>query len=151
MRALALRLTPFLAVCALAACLTPLHEAADRNDVPAIKQLIASGADPNVINEGADRWTPMNSAIYRGHFDAAKALLELGADPEFHTAMGTPLQFALAQHQTAIAELIRQAIDRKYGRGAPPAPAPEPEAASETAPAPAADKPAAPAAKPWWQ
>lgn len=149
MRALALRLTPLLAVCALAACLTPLHEAADRGDVAEIKRLVAAGADPNVINEGADRWTPMNSAIYRGRVEAAKALLEVGADPEFRTAQGTPLQFALSQHQTAIAELIRRAIDKKYGRGAPPPPAAEPEAAAEYAPA--QDKPAAPAQKQWWE
>lgn len=149
MRGFALRLSPLLAVCALAACLTPLHKAAERGDVAEIRRLVAAGADPNVVNESADKWTPMNSAIINGQSGAVQALLEVGADPEFRTFQGTPLQFALSQHQTAIADLIRRAIDKKYGRAAPPPPAAEPEAAAE--PATAADKPAAPAQKQWWE
>jgi ankyrin repeat protein len=143
----ALRLVPILAAALLAACLSPLHHAADAGDVGEIKRLVAAGENPNVINEGLDRWTPMNSAIYRGRAESVQALLEVGADPEFHTAMGTPLEFALSQHQTVIAELIRRALDKKYGRLQPPPPAPapadEPEPARQNAPAPAQ--------KPWWQ
>ncbi|HEX4047456.1 MAG TPA: ankyrin repeat domain-containing protein [Elusimicrobiota bacterium] len=147
-RSRSLRLLPLLAVGALAGCLSPLHHAAENGDVAEIKRLIAEGANPDVVNEGLDRWTPMNSAIYHGRIESVQALLDAGADPEFNTAMGTPLQFAVAQHQPAIADLLRRAIDKKYGRVQPPPPqAVEPE----PAPVPVEERPAPPAEKPWWE
>lgn len=58
-----------------------LHLMAKRNDIAAVKWLLAHGADPS------GRWshwdaevTPLHLAILGGHTDIARVLLEAGAD-----------------------------------------------------------------------
>ena len=68
-----------LAVASLAAA-TPLHDAAEKNDLAAILALLGAGADPNAKDE-ADGWSPLHWAIYRGGIEGIIALLGAGANP----------------------------------------------------------------------
>jgi ankyrin repeat protein len=60
----------------------PLHLMAKRNDVAAVRWLLANGADPNA------RWahwdadvTPLHLAASQGHAEVVELLLAAGADP----------------------------------------------------------------------
>eukprot|EP01114_Cavostelium_apophysatum_P010140 TRINITY_DN235_c0_g1_i1.p1 TRINITY_DN235_c0_g1~~TRINITY_DN235_c0_g1_i1.p1 ORF type:complete len:124 (+),score=43.35 TRINITY_DN235_c0_g1_i1:88-459(+) len=57
---------------------TPLHWAADFNQVKVMEYLLSKGAKINAKdNYGI---TPLLAAVYENHFDAVKFLLEKGAD-----------------------------------------------------------------------
>jgi ankyrin repeat protein len=60
--------------------LTPLHFAAREGQMAAVRQLVASGADVNVL-AATDQTPPMTTAIINGHFDIGKFLLDSGAEP----------------------------------------------------------------------
>src|SRR5688572_14941596 len=55
---------------------TPLTQAAARNDVAALRQLLADGHDA----DEADSWTALIWASRSGSIDAINALLDAGAD-----------------------------------------------------------------------
>ena len=81
-----------LAVAALAVA-TPLHDAAERNDVAAILALLGAGADPNA-KDGTYGWSPLHWAAYRGDTAAIVALVGAGANPNTKDDTGRiPLLF----------------------------------------------------------
>jgi hypothetical protein len=99
----------------LTACLSPMHHAAERGDVDEIRRLAAAGADPNVINEEADKWTPLLSAVRANQPAAVKALLEVGADPSYRTGHGTARELALQEGRLDIAMILKQAEAARAG------------------------------------
>ncbi|WP_309387680.1 ankyrin repeat domain-containing protein [Cerasicoccus frondis] len=57
-----------------------LSEATRINNVPAIRALVAAGADIDAVVRGIDNMPILHQACWRGHFEAASVLIELGAD-----------------------------------------------------------------------
>ena len=66
---------------------TPLAAAAMRGDTPAVRELLARGADPN--GRDSHGLTPLMLAARLGRIDAMKALLAGGADPDLRYAPRT--------------------------------------------------------------
>jgi ankyrin repeat protein len=61
---------------------TPLRNAAAKGHLEIVTLLLASGADPNLPEEGiAPHGHALYSAVYNGHYEIAKLLLERGAYP----------------------------------------------------------------------
>src|SRR5580693_334947 len=58
---------------------TALTDAVLRSDYQTLRQIVASGANPNEFDDL--RMTPLLWAITRGDIDAVRMLLENGADP----------------------------------------------------------------------
>ncbi|KAJ8255214.1 hypothetical protein GJAV_G00202370 [Gymnothorax javanicus] len=56
---------------------TPLHLAAIKGDVEAVKELLDQGADPNLKDHAG--WTPLHEACNLGHLGVVEALLQQGA------------------------------------------------------------------------
>ena len=116
---------------------TPLTQAAVRNDVAALRQLLDHG---HHADEGSDSWTALIWASRSGSLDAINLLLDSGADVNLPGSTGdnwdaTPLQHAILQRQPAAVRLL---LDRgaDLNRGAGPGSlAPLFLAASDTDPA----------------
>ena len=71
--------------------LTALHFAAREGHMDAIRELVASGADVNVVST-TDETPSITTAIINGYFDIGKFLLDNGADPNLtNTGSLTPL------------------------------------------------------------
>jgi ankyrin repeat protein len=101
---------------------TPLTQAAARNDVAAVRQLLASG---HKADEGGDSWTALIWASRSGSIEAMSLLLDSGADINRPGSTeddwdATPLQHAILQRQPAAARLL---LDRgaDLNRGGGPA------------------------------
>src|SRR5688572_2521558 len=77
--------------------------AAYNNDAPAIRLLVAHGAE---INASAEDATPFLFAIQWSRFDAAEQLLKLGADVNATDSKGT----------TALHCLLKKGSDKRYVR-----------------------------------
>ena len=80
-----------------------LWAAAYRDDLPAIKLLVAAGADVDPVTEDE---TPFLSAVKRSRFRAAKLLLELGANVDFQDRRG----------MTALHYMLRKGSDKRHLR-----------------------------------
>ena len=100
---------------------TPLTQAAVRNDVAALRQLLADG---HKADEGGDSWTALIWASRSGSIEAITFLLDSGADVNLPGSTGdnwdaTPLQHAILQRQPAAVRLL---LDRgaDVNRGAGP-------------------------------
>src|SRR5262245_53537800 len=100
---------------------TPLTQAAVRNDVAALRQLLADG---HKADEGGDSWTALIWAARSGSIDAITLLLDAGADVNLPGSTGddwdaTPLQHAILERQPAVVRLL---LDRgaDLNRGAGP-------------------------------
>ena len=77
--------------------LTALHFAAREGQMDAIRELMASGADVNVVS-ATDETPPMTTAIINGYFDIGKFLVDNGADPNLTSTGGvTPLFVTIDQ------------------------------------------------------
>jgi uncharacterized protein len=87
---------------------TPLHWAAHRGDLQAVKQLLKAGADPRQANDyGA---TPLSEAAERGDADMIQVLLRAGADVESANAEGqTALMTVARTGQVAAARVLLKA------------------------------------------
>ena len=101
---------------------TPLTQAAVRNDVAALRQLLDNGHN---ADEGGDSWTALIWASRSGSIDAIKVLLDSGADVNRPGSSGddwdaTPLQHAILQRQPAAVRLLLERgadLNRGPGRG----------------------------------
>jgi ankyrin repeat protein len=100
---------------------TALTQAAVRNDVAALRQLLDDG---HQADEGSDSWTALIWASRSGSIDAISLLLDAGADVNLPGSTGddwdaTPLQHAILQRQPAAVRLL---LDRgaDLNRGAGP-------------------------------
>ncbi len=116
---------------------SPLTQAAIRNDVAALRQLLDDGHN---ADEGGDPWTPLIWASRSGSIEAIKLLLDSGADVNLPGSTGdnwdaTPLQHAILQRQpAAVRLLLDRGADPNRGAG-PGSPAPLLLAAGDTDPA----------------
>ena len=129
------------ALLAVSACVprpeTPLTQAAARNDVAALRQLLDAGHE---ADEGGDSWTALIWASRSGSIEAIKVLLDSGADVNLPGSTGdnwdaTPLQHAILQRQpAAVRLLLDRGADPNRGAG-PGSPAPLLLAAGDTDPA----------------
>ena len=113
----------------------PLTQAAVRNDVAALRQLLDNG---HKADEGGDSWTALIWASRSGSIDAINLLLDSGADVNLPGSTGddwdaTPLQHAILQRQPAAVRLL---LDRgaDLNRGAGPGLTPLLLAAGDTDP-----------------
>ena len=71
--------------------MTALHFAARDGNLDAVKALVESGADVNLVS-GGDGSSPINIAVANGHYTVGKYLLDHGADPNLSNLDGlTPL------------------------------------------------------------
>ena len=100
---------------------TPLTQAAVRNDVAALRQLLDAG---HKADEGGDSWTALIWASRSGSIEAINLLLDSGADVNLPGPTGddwdaTPLQHAILERQPAAVRLL---LDRgaDLNRGAGP-------------------------------
>ena len=114
---------------------TPLTQAAVRNDVAALRQLLDEG---HKADEGGSSWTALIWASRAGSIDAINLLLDSGADVNLPGSTGdnwdaTPLQHAILQRQPAAVRLL---LDRgaDLNRGAAGSLAPLFLAAGDTDP-----------------
>jgi hypothetical protein len=89
---------------------TPLHWAALRGRVQAVKWLLAAGANPNAPDRDAGV-TPLHAAALDGQTEAAKLLLDAKANPNAVDKQvgATPLHVAARRDQAEMASLL---IDR---------------------------------------
>ena len=117
-------------------CDLPLTEAAYYGDMPALKLLLANGADPNISTNlqgnfggvygssafGGGNVTPLAAAVSRQHPEAVAELIRAKADPNGSSPDGTPLVFpALGDVPTLKALLEGGADPNRPGRqGASP-------------------------------
>ena len=99
---------------------TPLTQAAARNDVVALRQLLADG---HQADEHGDSWTALIWASRSGSIEAIKLLLDSGADinlpgPTEDNWDATPLQHAILQrHPDAVRLLLDRGADLNRGAG----------------------------------
>jgi hypothetical protein len=86
--------------------LSPLHQAAMRDDVDEARRLLDQGADTNATDPHG--WTPLHSAAASRATGVAKLLLEHGANVNARNAVDyTPLHLAAWQDdRIAVAELL---------------------------------------------
>jgi ankyrin repeat protein len=100
---------------------TPLTQAAVRNDVAALRQLLDDG---HQADEGGDSWTALIWAARSGSIEAIKLLLDAGADVNLPGPTGdnwdaTPLQHAILERQpAAVRLLLDRGADPNAGAGA---------------------------------
>jgi ankyrin repeat protein len=78
---------------------TALLYAAREGHMAAVRALVESGADVNVLS--ADKFSPMIIAITNGHLDVAKYLLDHKADPKVVTVSGLTALYAVIDVQWA--------------------------------------------------
>ncbi|KAM8856119.1 BRCA1-associated RING domain protein 1 [Spinachia spinachia] len=84
---------------------TPLHLAAIKGDVEAVKALLDQGADPNLKDNAG--WTPLHEACNLGHLVVVEALVSRGAllnTPGYEN--DSPLHDAVRNGHPAIAQLL---------------------------------------------
>jgi ankyrin repeat protein len=89
----------------LTGCYSPLHTAAGKGDIVAVKESLAQGADVNAKDR--DGYTPLSWAVGSGRIDVVKLLIEQGADVNAKERDGwTPLLSAAKKGHFQIAQLL---------------------------------------------
>ena len=94
----------------------PLHGAAERDDLAALTELLAGGADPNL--QDAERLTALHHAARAGSAACTSKLLSSGANTNAEDANHrTPLHFAGEQgNRIVVRELTKQRSTRLNGK-----------------------------------
>src|SRR3989338_8964346 len=97
---------------AMTGCATPLHIAAARGDINAVKALLEQRADVNKRDKNGS--TPLNEASSKGHANIVSLLIEKGADTTITATLPslgkkTPLEIAEKFNKTIITKMIREA------------------------------------------
>src|SRR5436309_10605137 len=88
--------------------MTGLAEHVRAGDVPAIRQLLHDGVDPNAPS-GGNGWTPLLHAIHTHQNGSIAALIDGGADPNRADADGTtPLMMAAGYGYDDTVQLLLQ-------------------------------------------
>lgn len=85
-----------------------LHFAAADGDAARVRELIASGAPVNAIDDDL-AWTPLHHAAMGGHLEAMRALIEAGADANAHDEArigNTPLREVAGRCSYEVAKLL---------------------------------------------
>uniref|UniRef100_A0A3B4ZVW2 BRCA1 associated RING domain 1 n=1 Tax=Stegastes partitus TaxID=144197 RepID=A0A3B4ZVW2_9TELE len=86
---------------------TPLHLAAIKGDVEAVKELLNQGADPNLKDNAG--WTPLHEACNLGHLAVVEVLVSRGAllnTPGYEN--DSPLHDAVRNGHPAVVKLLLQ-------------------------------------------
>jgi ankyrin repeat protein len=101
---------------------SPLHQAAERGDVAAVRGLLESGSSVDLVDGRG--LTPLHVAVLAGHVDVASLLLDRGADPNSRAALQmTPLHFAAMLGPAEMAGLLARRgarTDARNDSGATP-------------------------------
>lgn len=93
--------------------LSPIHAtaqpaelmlAARAGDLEQVKELLASGAEPDPKGIA----TPLYFAAQGGHLEIVELLLDSGADPNAQSGWGTPLHIAARRGHTGLASILLQ-------------------------------------------
>ncbi|MGH7618255.1 MAG: ankyrin repeat domain-containing protein [Gemmatimonadaceae bacterium] len=90
-----------------------LHLMAKRNDVEAVRWLLAQGANPNALWAHWDsNLTPLHLAAWQGHADVTRALLAAGADPSIHDSKhdSDVMGWAEYTHQAHIVQILKEHV-----------------------------------------
>jgi ankyrin repeat protein len=106
----------------------PLATAAFQGDMPALKLLLANGADPNTnsmvrwsVNTrggefpGGGKFTPLFLAVSQRKADAAKQLLRCKADPNLPGPTGNPLLYEALSDAPTLKVLLDSGADPNAG------------------------------------
>ncbi|XP_063743119.1 BRCA1-associated RING domain protein 1 isoform X2 [Eleginops maclovinus] len=99
---------------------TPLHLAAIKGNVEAVKELLEQGADPNLKDNAG--WTPLHEACNLGHLPVVEVLVSRGAllnTPGYKN--DSPLHDAVRNRHPAIVKLLlqqgaSQSVLNQYGK-----------------------------------
>ena len=84
-----------------------IHQAASLENIGAVKQHLAGGADVNAKN--VDGWTPLHEAAFGGRKEIVELLISNGADVNAKSDDGeTPLDFTINYKHTETAALLRK-------------------------------------------
>ncbi|KAL8567849.1 hypothetical protein ACOMHN_058971 [Nucella lapillus] len=84
---------------------TPLHVAAIKGDITAVRELLDKGSNPNVRDNAG--WTPLHEAVNHGHTSVAEILLQRGAMLNMPGMDNdTPLHDAVANHRLDCVRLL---------------------------------------------
>lgn len=94
----------------MGACASPLHKAAERGDVQAVRTLLDQGAQVNEEGDPGDKWfhaTALHWASARGHLQVMELLLDRGADVNVTIGHNqTPLHWASGAGQLKAVQLL---------------------------------------------
>jgi ankyrin repeat protein len=82
-----------------------LHEAVKKGDLALVESLLASGSDPNSLDQGGS--SPLENAILQGCFPLVNLLLDNGANPNQPTSLNySYLHLAAMKNYVNIAKLL---------------------------------------------
>ena len=100
-----------IAAVVLVGCVS-IHDAAEKGNIEAVKQHIAAGTDVDAKDDGG--WRPLHAATKtkQGHKEIVELLIAAGADVNAKansgTQLHTPLDVAIKQKRTELADLLRK-------------------------------------------
>ena len=90
---------------------TPLHLAADGGHEEVVRLLLDDKADPNALNNHADKLSPLHGAVLSGKRKIVELLIDHGADPNFgHDGeKGSPLHLAVKR---GLPDMVAALLDK---------------------------------------
>ena len=85
---------------------TGIWKAAKDGNIEAVKQHLAAGTDVNAKNRHGN--SPLHLAALMGQKEIAQLLIAKGADVNAKSDYGTPLDVAIEENHTELADLLRK-------------------------------------------